>query len=93
MSRYKIPVASLSVLALMLALGAFAVFGSGFAEAAQRPTRYVLPGETVFPEGIAFEQSTGYFYVSSTTDGTIFRGTLNQEMTEVFLPGLVDRIG
>jgi DNA-binding beta-propeller fold protein YncE len=70
----------------MLAVGAFA-FGLGQAEAAPRPTRYVLPGTTVFPEGIAFEQSTGYFYVSSTTDGTVFRGNLDEEMTEVFLPG------
>jgi Cu-Zn family superoxide dismutase len=70
----------------VLAVGAFA-FGFGLAEAAPRPTRYILPGEEVFPEGIAFEQSTGYFYVSSTTDGTIFRGTLNDEMTQVFLPG------
>src|SRR5829696_3563361 len=86
-SRYKLSIISLSALAFVLALGAFALFGSGFAEAAQRPTRYILPGNAVFPEGIAFEQSTGYFYVSSTQDGTIFRGTLAEEMTEVFLPG------
>jgi len=85
-SRYKTSLVSLSVLALILAVGAFAG-GLGLAEAAPRPTRYILPGDTVFPEGIAFEQSTGYFYVSSTTDGTVFRGNLRDEMTEVFLPG------
>jgi len=55
-----------------------------------RPTSYVLPGDAVFPEGIAFQQSTGYFFVSSTTDGTIFRGHVKDEMTEVFLPGGAD---
>jgi sugar lactone lactonase YvrE len=85
-SRLRKTTLSLSVLALMLAVGAFAL-GLGIAEAAPRPTRYILPGDEVFPEGIAFEQSTGYFYVSSTTDGTVFRGTLDDEMTEVFLPG------
>lgn len=86
MFRHRISIIALSALALVLAVGAFA-FGLGQAEAAQRPTRYILPGDEVFPEGIAFEQSTGYFYVSSTTDGTVFRGTLDEEMTEVFLPG------
>jgi WD40 repeat protein len=83
-SRYRTSIVALSVLAVMLGFGAFAF---SLAEAAPRPTRYILPGATVFPEGIAFEQSTGYFYVSSTTDGTIFRGSLDEEMTEVFLPG------
>lgn len=48
---------------------------------------YVLPGDAVFPEGIAYQRSTGQFYVSSTTDGTIFRGDLDEEVAEVFLPG------
>ena len=52
-----------------------------------RPSQYILPGNAVFPEGIAFDRSTGYFYVSSTTDGTIFRGDVKEEMTAVFLPG------
>ncbi|HET9494399.1 MAG TPA: superoxide dismutase [Chloroflexia bacterium] len=86
MTRHRLSIVSLSALALVLAVGAFA-FGLSPAQADQRPTRYILPGNTVFPEGIAFEQSTGYFYVSSTTDGTVFRGSLDEEMTEVFLPG------
>ncbi|HEX8916876.1 MAG TPA: hypothetical protein VF898_00085, partial [Chloroflexota bacterium] len=47
---------------------------------AAKLTRYVLPGNSVFPEGIAYQQDTPYFYVSSNAGGTIFRGTLDQEM-------------
>lgn len=49
--------------------------------------RYILPGEAVFPEGIAYEATTNDFFVSSTTDGTIFRGSLESESADVFLPG------
>lgn len=52
-----------------------------------RPTSYTLPGTDVFPEGIAFQQSTGSFFVSSTSDGAIFRGHILDESAEVFLPG------
>ena len=38
--------------------------------------RYVLPGEQVFPEGVAYRSETGDFYVGSTTDGTVFRGNV-----------------
>ncbi len=52
--------------------------------------RYVLPGEAVYPEGIAYQEESGNFFVSSTTDGTIFRGNagLDEGDAEVFLePG------
>jgi sugar lactone lactonase YvrE len=52
--------------------------------------RYVLPGEQVFPEGVTYQSDTGDFYVSSTTDGTVFRGNVegDSKRTEVFLePG------
>lgn len=51
------------------------------------PDSYALPGETVFPEGVAVLPGPDYFYVSSTDDGTIFRGQLHQPEAEVFLPG------
>ncbi|MCA1718422.1 MAG: superoxide dismutase [Actinobacteria bacterium] len=55
--------------------------------------RYVLPGETVYPEGIAYVPRTGDFFVSSTTDGTIFRGNagLDEGDAEVFLEPGSDR--
>jgi hypothetical protein len=34
---------------------------------------YVVPGASVFPEGIAAEASTGTVFVGSTSDGTILR--------------------
>jgi hypothetical protein len=61
--------------------------GSTGAAAAER---YVLPGEQVFPEGVAYQSDTGDFYVGSTTDGTVFRGNVegDSKRTEVFLePG------
>ncbi len=73
------------VAALLIALAAIVSLAVG-AAAAPRPSRYILPGDMVFPEGIAYQQSTGNFYVSSNQDGTIFRGNLSQEMTNVFLP-------
>ena len=49
---------------------------------------YTLPGAAVFPEGVTARGRT--FYVSSTTDGTIFRGRLDRPAAEVFLPGNQD---
>lgn len=50
--------------------------------------RIELPGARVFPEGIAARGDT--FYVSSTTDGTIFRGRLGQRKVRPFLPPRAD---
>src|SRR3712207_6674066 len=49
--------------------------------------RYVLPGEQVFPEGIAYQSETGDFYVGSTADGSVFRGNVEggPKEAEVFL--------
>jgi sugar lactone lactonase YvrE len=71
--------------ALLMAVAALGPFALG-AEASPRPSRYILPGDRVFPEGIAFQQGTGNFYVSSNNDGTIFRGNVRDELTSVFLP-------
>ncbi len=50
------------------------------------PDRYVLPGDAVFPEGVATRPGTDEFFVTSTTDGTVFRGRLGRERASVFLP-------
>src|SRR4051794_2820610 len=86
MSRFKI---SLSLALFALAAAVAAPFATG-ASADPRPSRYILPGARVFPEGVAYQQGSDYFYVGSTTDGTIFRGELDQETTSVFLPGGTD---
>ena len=61
------------------------VVGAGIAVAA--PERYILPGDNVFPEGIAAQASTGDFFVGSTTSGAVFRGNVESPMLEEFLPG------
>jgi len=57
------------------------------------PSEYILPGDSVFPEGITTRPGTDQFFVSSTSDGTIFRGTLGKPRTRVFLaPGQDGRV-
>jgi hypothetical protein len=51
------------------------------------PTRYVLPGDRTFLEGLARQADSPYFCVGSTTNGTIFRGDVGNPQTSVFLPG------
>jgi DNA-binding beta-propeller fold protein YncE len=71
----------------LLAALAAALIVSG-AAATPRPTSYTLPGNAVFPEGVAFQQETGNFFVGSTTDGTVFRGHVSQPSAGAFLaPG------
>jgi sugar lactone lactonase YvrE len=52
--------------------------------------QYVLPGDAVFPEGIAYQPSTGDFFVSSTGDGTIFRGNVARGAAQPYLAGGAD---
>ncbi|MFI9830930.1 SMP-30/gluconolactonase/LRE family protein [Streptomyces sp. NPDC051913] len=51
------------------------------------PTSYTIPGDKTYPEGIARQQGTPYFYVGSTSDGTLYRGDIHHSATQVFLPG------
>lgn len=77
-----------SVLAALL-LGALASLSLALTATADdrgrepaRPATYVLPGDRVFPEGIARAPHGKLFYVGSTTDGTIYRGHVGRrEMT------------
>lgn len=84
---------------LVLALGLFASSAAGQTvpgDTAQTDNgtmeidSYVLPGDTVFPEGIDYDAETGDYFVSSTTDGTIFRGYDRDGTASVFLPGGTD---
>ncbi len=64
--------------------------GGTTTEASSSAERYVLPGEAVYPEGVAYRPGTGDFFVGSTTDGTVFRGNIGNVggEAEVFLePG------
>ena len=37
---------------------------------------FVIPGNAVFPEGVALDAETGDFYVGSTRDGAVYRGNI-----------------
>jgi Cu-Zn family superoxide dismutase len=54
------------------------------------PRVFELPGDEVYPEGVAFDPAFNVFYVGSTTDGTIFRGDLATGGVTVFSPGGAD---
>ncbi len=56
--------------------------GAGF-----ETTVYDLPGDGIFPEGVAFDRATGTFYVGSNATGTIYRGDLTTGEVAVFLEG------
>lgn len=85
MSRLKFILIFVAVVVSLVTFD-FAPFASTQAQVAY-PDRYILPGKAVFPEGIAYQPRTGDFFVSSTTDGTIFRGNVREKLARVFLPG------
>jgi DNA-binding beta-propeller fold protein YncE len=78
---------SAAVVAALLALVVLIGFGSDRAQADPRPDLYLLPPEALYPEGIAAENKSGTFYVSSVADGSIYRGNVGNEQAELFLPG------
>ncbi|MFI0372495.1 SMP-30/gluconolactonase/LRE family protein [Actinomadura sp. 1N219] len=51
---------------------------------------YVLPGDRVYPEGIAVDPRTGALYAGSYQDGTVYRMTPGRRVAEVFLPAGAD---
>ena len=55
--------------------------------AAKESFTYTLPGDRVYPEGIAITRNQKRFFVTSTTDGTIFRGSVRGRAASIFLPG------
>jgi len=57
---------------------------------ASMPTSYALPGEGVFPEGVAYNPASGNFYVGSTGDGTLYEGDVASGEVTVFSAGGAD---
>ncbi|MFB9889632.1 SMP-30/gluconolactonase/LRE family protein [Planobispora takensis] len=53
-------------------------------------TAYELPGDRVYPEGIAADPRTGDLYAGSFTDGTVFKMTPGRRVARVFLPAGAD---
>ncbi|KRD45267.1 hypothetical protein ASE38_14930 [Cellulomonas sp. Root930] len=84
-----------SVRAALAAATALLLLGvaSPAALAHDRPDSYLLDpagpaADDIYPEGIAARGDT--FYVGSTTDGTVYRGTLHSPTATPFLLGGVD---
>ncbi len=55
--------------------------------AAETYPAYTLPGDAVFPEGVAYQASTGDYFTGSTTNGAILRGNINRPAADVWLVG------
>ncbi|KUJ70328.1 hypothetical protein ACZ90_04900 [Streptomyces albus subsp. albus] len=53
-------------------------------------TAYVLPGDRVYPEGIAADPRSGALFVSSFTTGAIYTVAPGRRTAEVFLPAGTD---
>jgi Cu-Zn family superoxide dismutase len=79
-----------TLVCVLCLLAGFGGVASASRPAQTTPDQYTLPGDAVYPEGIAYDRETRNFYVGSTTDGTIFRGNLNNPTAEVFSPGGAD---
>lgn len=62
------------------------------AEAMTRPvvTAFALPGDRVYPEGIAADARNGDLYVGSFGTGAVYRSAPGQAIAEVFLPAGAD---
>ncbi len=48
---------------------------------------YALPGDTLFPEGIAYNSNTGNFYTGSVTNGDILQVNVQSGDTKLFASG------
>lgn len=51
------------------------------------PSAYELPGDNVYPEGIAYDPESNTFFVGSASDGTIFRGDVETGEVTTFVEG------
>ncbi|MCK7622363.1 SMP-30/gluconolactonase/LRE family protein [Streptomyces sp. RS10V-4] len=53
-------------------------------------TAYDLPGEGVYPEGIAADPRTGDLYIGSYATGAVYKATPGQRAARIFLPSGAD---
>lgn len=60
------------------------------AQSVRVSTAYDLPGDGVYPEGIAADPRTGDTYVGSYATGAVYRATPGTKQAEVFLPAGAD---
>ncbi|WP_205717684.1 SMP-30/gluconolactonase/LRE family protein [Actinomadura soli] len=85
--------AALGTAVLLTSVPAVPVAGAAVHATASRArvsAAYVLPGDRVYPEGIAADPRTGAMYAGSFQDGTVYRMTPGRRVAEVFLPAGTD---
>jgi len=78
---------SLALLTFAMLATLVALVPTASVGATPRPSTYDLLGNAVFPEGVAYQPSTGNFFVSSTTDGSILRGNVMEPAASLFIAG------
>jgi sugar lactone lactonase YvrE len=78
--------AALTVVSALRAAGDAAGEAASVQSRARVTTAFELPGNRVYPEGIAADPRTGDLYSGSGEDGTIFRMKSGHRVAEVFLP-------
>ncbi|MFJ8084143.1 SMP-30/gluconolactonase/LRE family protein [Streptomyces sp. NPDC096205] len=72
------------------AVAAVAVPGSARAAVTGITTAHELPGDRVYPEGIALDPRTGEVYVGSYAEGTVYRARPGHRTAEILLPAGTD---
>ncbi|WP_327094179.1 superoxide dismutase [Nocardia vinacea] len=81
---------TISTIATAIACTAVTSCGTATEAASQPATRistaYELPGDRVYPEGIAVDPRTGDTYVGSYANGAVYRATPGATRAEIFLP-------
>ncbi len=60
-------------LAIVIGLVAASVAGTSAAQVPPGLTHYEVPGESTFPEGIAYDEESGALFVSGAVSGAIYR--------------------
>lgn len=55
------------------------------------PVEYTLTPDNGNPEGVAWDDATQTFFTGTTSNGTIYRGTLDDPTVEVWVPGAAGR--
>ena len=85
---------TLATVATATAVTAVTAFGVGAspvsAHSTEITTAYVLPGDRVYPEGIATDPRSDDVYAASWEDGTVYRMRPGQRVAERFLPAGAD---
>jgi sugar lactone lactonase YvrE len=76
----------MSVRRLAAACGLVALLAPASAGAEPRRDSYVLPPPTQFPEGVAYDERSERYFVSSQSNGAILRGDLDKASASLLAP-------